>query len=60
MSEPLVPHWGYIEVGIGYVGVILEDTARMRGGTTGLEVPVCVAGEILAWEGALAACLRLE
>lgn len=55
MSQPLVPHGGYIKVGVVYFGVVLEDAARVRGGEAGLEVPVCVAGEILACSVALVA-----
>lgn len=60
MAEPLVPHGGYVEVGVGYLGVILEDAAGVGGGEAGLEVPVCVADEILAWDWALVACLTIE
>jgi len=60
VAEPLVPHGGYVEIGVGYLRVILEDAARVGGGEAGLEVPVCVANEILAWNWALVACLRLR
>jgi len=56
VPQPLVPHGGYVKVGIGYFGVVLEDAARVGGGEAGLEVPVCVAGEILAWDCASVIC----
>jgi hypothetical protein len=60
VAEPLVPHGGYVEIGVGYFRVILEDAARVGGGEAGLEVPVCVADKILAWDWALVACLTME
>lgn len=57
MSQPLVPHGGDVEVGVGDFGVVLEDAASVRGCEAGFEVPVCVADEILAWTGRLAACM---
>lgn len=42
MSQPLVPHGGDIEIGVGDFGVVLEDASGVWGGETGFEVPVCV------------------
>ena len=34
---------GYVEVGVGDFGVILQDSTGARGGERGLEVPVRIA-----------------
>lgn len=53
-----MPTWGNFDVGVGDLGVVLEDTARTCECETRLKIPECITVEVGACTCMSVKCLR--